>query len=580
VLRSLRLQNFKAFDDFTITFSGDAFLVGPNNTGKSTVIAALRAVANMISVASRLRATSFLEIDGFEQAGHDFTGPQLGLNEDNLRHEFREVETRLTAEFDRDGRIVAVWPPGEYGGFFYTLDSDVNLHEPRDVKKVFPTVGLVPVLSPIDQNEKPLSEKHVRSNTDGLLSSRHFRNQLFLLEQAAGGRADNGFEEFKNFAGPWIPELDLRELKLAYGEGDAHFELLYLEPGSSSAKEIFWTGDGVQIWLELLLHLFRLQGTEVIVLDEPDVFLHSDLQRRLVLFLEEQEAQTITATHSAEVITEAPRSSVTWIDKTRKRALRSPKSDILFDLATALGTPFNLRLARALKTHVVLFVEGKDMKLLRDLARRLELTNIVREDGVAVVPLGGFDRWEHVEPFKWLISEFLEDAVEAHVVLDRDYRSEATVEKVRRRLRDIGVKPHIWRRKELENYLLDIGALARASGASEPWIEATLGDCAAELEDDVHSQIQAEHQRVLRKTGKSDATINKLAKKEADKLWADPARRVHACGGKDLIRHLNKKLAAGGYEPVSDRKLAKTLRKTEIPKELRDVLKAVNQAAA
>jgi hypothetical protein len=44
MLRRVELANFKAFERFTVHLRGDVFLVGPNNAGKSTLIAALRAV--------------------------------------------------------------------------------------------------------------------------------------------------------------------------------------------------------------------------------------------------------------------------------------------------------------------------------------------------------------------------------------------------------------------------------------------------------------------------------------------------------------------------------------------------------
>ena len=43
-LASLRLQNFRAFEDETITFNEYMCLVGPNGGGKSTVLTALNIV--------------------------------------------------------------------------------------------------------------------------------------------------------------------------------------------------------------------------------------------------------------------------------------------------------------------------------------------------------------------------------------------------------------------------------------------------------------------------------------------------------------------------------------------------------
>lgn len=576
MIKALRLSNFKAFERFRVRFHEDAYLVGPNNAGKSTVIAALRAVANMARIASRTGAAQSLEIDGFEQVGHWFTGAQVGLVDENLRHEFHQVETRLKAQFTSGALLEAIWPVDEDGGFFYVLSKDnVNLMRAGAVREVLPSVGVVPVLSPVDHSEELLSEKYVRANLDGRLASRHFRNQLHLLELEPSKNYANRLEEFKAFARPWLTELKLTTLNLRTGGGRTSFDLNYEEPGSRIEKEIFWAGDGVQIWLELLLHVYRLRDREVIVLDEPDVFLHSDLQRRLVNLLESLSSQTITATHSAEVIGEASGDAVVWVSRERRAAVRAPRRDILFELSSTLGTQFNLPLARALKTKVVVFVEGLDAKVLRSIARTLSHSKIAKEDSVAVVPLGGFHRWEQVEPFKWLLDEFLEDAVSVHVLLDRDYRSDDVAESVRRQLRRVGVKPHIWKRKELENYLLHPAVLARASGAPESWVVDALAQCADELEDEVYAQIHGEHARRERRAGKSDTTISKEAKQRADQAWRQPSRRLHVCGGKDVLRLLNRRLQAEGHQAVTDRGLASKLRKSEIPQEVKTVLEAI-----
>lgn len=570
MIRTLDLHHFKGFERFTIRFPEDSILVGPNNAGKSTLIAALRATASMARTAARLKPQSIQAVRGIERFGFDFSGNSVGLIEENLHYEMHEVETRLSAKFKGDGAIEAVWPPDDGAGFFYVMDNDINLRSPKDVRATLPSIGLVPVLSPVDHVEPLLSENHVRSNFDSRLSSRHFRNQLRLLPD---------FHDFKQFAQPWVSELELTDLRVQYGEDGASLDLFYLEPGSRNEKEIFWAGDGIQIWLQLLLHLYRLKNMDTIVLDEPDVFLHSDLQRRLVRLLEELPCQTIMATHSAEVVSDAPSGSIVWVSRERTRAVREPKRDLLIDLSVALGTQFNLRLARALKTRTVLFVEGEDIKILSQLARTIGLKRLQRERGIAVIPLGGFDRWEHVEPFKWLMSEFFEDAASVHVILDRDYRIDDAIDRVRRQLRNAAITPHVWRRKEIENYLLSPSAIARLSGASETWVKEALAECVVQLEDDVYAQIQAEYTRYFRKTGRDQATIFKEAKKRADAIWKDPQRRLHACGGKDLLRLLNARLQKAKHDPVRIQRLAKSLRKSEIPDEIRSVLEAIEKDA-
>lgn len=581
MIRSLSLKNFKAFENFRISFGGDGYLVGPNNAGKSTVIAALRSVANMVRISSRVQPTQSLEVDGFQQTGYWFTGAQINLVDENLQHEFHQVETRLKARFASGATLEAVWPLDEEGGFFFILDKNgINLMRLNAIREVLPSVGVVPVLAPADHTEELLSEKHVRENLDGRLASRHFRNQLYLLKNESAKALGTRLDEFKAFAEPWITELELADLDLRRGDGKTSFDLNYREPGSRIPKEIFWTGDGMQIWLQLLLHIFRLQGRNVVVLDEPDVFLHSDLQRRLVNLLESVEAQTITATHSAEVISEAPDEAVIWVSRERKSAVKAPSRDVLFELSATLGTQFNLPLAKALKTKVVVFVEGQDAKILRNIAKTLDCKKLVQEDGVAIIPLGGFDRWVHVEPFQWLMNEFLEDAVTVHVILDRDYRSPEATQRIRRQLREIGVKPHIWKRKEIENYLLAPRTLAELSGADEQWVQNALEECADELETEVYSQIFSDVARENKGRGKSPKTLSKEAKERADTVWGDSGRRLSLCGGKDILRLLNRRLQKDGKRSVTARGLASKMHEREIAGEVRNLLISIENDAA
>ena len=580
MIKSLQLDNFKAFEKFRITFKGDAYLVGPNNAGKSTIIAALRSIANMVRIATREKPAQSFQVDGFQQTGYWFTSNQVGLVDENLQHEFHQVETRLKATFDSGAVLEAVWPVEDDGGFFFLLSQEgVNLMRLGQIREVLPSMGTVPVLTPLDHSEELLSEPHVRANLDGRLASRHFRNQLHLLAEQPGAVRRTELEEFKEFAEPWISEMDLTSLKLQRSGGETSFDLGYYEAGSRIEKEIFWAGDGMQIWIQLLLHLFRAQDKEVVVLDEPDVFLHADLQRRLVNLLESIDAQTITATHSAEVIGEAPGEAVVWVSRNRSRAIRAPRRDVLFELSATIGTQFNLSLARALRTRVVVFVEGKDAKILRTLARTLGNEAIVKEDGIAVVPLGGFSHWKQVEPFKWLMDEFFEDAVSVQVLLDRDFQGKEEVDEIRSALKGIGVNPHIWKRKELENYLLVPSCIARASGASEDWVRGALDDCAQELESDVYAEIISLETRRLQSDGISPKTASKRGKERADAAWADKAGRLHLCGGKDLLRLLNQRLQAAKMQAVTDRGLAGRMKKSEIPQEVRGLMSRVEGLA-
>jgi hypothetical protein len=159
---------------------------------------------------------------------------------------------------------------------------------PGEVREVFPSLGVIPVLAPIEQEEPALTSEYVRRNFDTHLVSRQFRNQVALLAEESPSRREfsSRYDEFLAFTDPWLEELSVEDGARRIGEGNVFLDLYYREPGSIIPKETAWVGDGMQVWVQLLLHLFRRQRNATIILDEPDVYLHADLQRRLVRLLD------------------------------------------------------------------------------------------------------------------------------------------------------------------------------------------------------------------------------------------------------------------------------------------------------
>ncbi|WP_419914002.1 ATP-dependent nuclease, partial [Candidatus Poriferisodalis sp.] len=488
-IRRLDLWNFKAFERFTMSFGANAFLVGPNNAGKSTLIAAVRVAAGMLDHATRRKPTGHRAHAHRRVMTHSLRADQYGLVTENLRHQFRSGESAVSLHTDTDLILTGVWPPDDDDRpepFFYLRRSDErNVSQPSSVRELTGEIGVIPGLYPLNHTETVLEEKYVRSNFQHRRSSQHTRNQLLLI------RHDGEFENFKEFVTLWLPEIEELSMRTRLGKepGDREIDVFVRERGDRTPKELFWVGDGMQIFVQILTHLWRLRSADVVILDEPDLYLHADLQRRLVRLLDSTTAQTITATHSSEMLAEAPSESVVWVDKTRRRAIRRPEPASLEDLSTQIGSGFNLRLATALRARTVVFVEGDDMSIIRELAKTIGANHLAGERNCAVIEIKGFNNWVQVEPFKWFVSNFLDGAVDVFVLLDRDYRPDPEVIEVHATLEAIDIHAHIWRRKELENYLLDPEALARASNTAPSYISSQLASITDEMTEDILGQF-------------------------------------------------------------------------------------------
>lgn len=570
-LRRLRVEHFKAFESFAIDFGPNAFLVGPNNAGKSTLIAAVRAAARMLSIGQRRIPRTHLEHRRNGVWAHELNTEAIGLVTENLRHEFRTGESILRLSTSTGLELTAVWPAVDgdedsSNGFFYIRGGEgmVPVRATKEVKRLSPNIGIVPGLYPINQSERVLDTDYLQQWMDGRRSSQHTRNHLYRLT------SQDDAEGFQSFAHDWLPEIERLEVSSRPGEGIGSIELdvFIRERGSRIPKELFWAGDGIQVFVQLLFHLWRHRDADVIILDEPDLYLHADLQRRLVRLLASLDAQTITATHSSEMLAEAAADSVLWVDKSRQRAIRRPDPSSLQDLSAQIGSAFNLRLAAALRARTVVFVEGDDVSILRHMANTLGANRLAEERDCTVIGMGGFTRWPSAEAFQWLLSRFLQDAVEVYVVLDRDYRTDAEVDEVQRALREAGTHPHVWQRKELENYLLDPRTIAKLSKANETLTTALLEESALALQH--HEEAQFSSAALSRKGRLSAATIIETQAAEASSRSTE--WRLRRYSGKDILSTLNRLLQQRDFKAVSPQAIARALPEEAIPSELANLI--------
>jgi hypothetical protein len=591
-LQSLSLTHFKAFRTFSASFHGSAVLIGPNNAGKSTLISALRTSAHLINQAHRLRASTELLFEDEAVLGHVLPVQRLPLIYENLRHEFRNASVVMRLRFENGASLTAFWPadddtyapepfPTEVH-FFCEREPGVQIRRPPDARELLPAIGVVPPLTPLERDERLLSPTYVSRNLDGRLASRHFRNQLYLLDRDPEtlsiheGSDDADLTTFLTYAEPWLQGFSVTDVRISQGNPPG-VDVFVQEPNSNE-KEIVWAGDGYQVWLQFLFHLYRLRRHPTVVVDEPDVYLHADLQRQLIALVESGDAQYILATHSAEIAAESPIERILWIDRTRTTAVRARPGGRLEEISKSVGSQFNLRLARALRTRVVLLLEGEDFKLLRRLAHTLGHDALSGEKGVAPMPIGGSTQIPRVEAVAWLAREFLDEAVSTFVILDRDYRSDEEIASLEAELTDAGVHAHIWRLHELENYLIVPSALARLSGLGEEEVEDGLDRVTNDLREETRAALCGYRVQATRASGLDASDAIRRGQEELDACWESWERRLELCGGKEVLTELNRVVVEAGGQRVSAPALADVLEPDEVHPEVRRELGRIAHA--
>ena len=204
----------------------------------------------------------------------------------------------------------------------------------------------------------------------------------------------------------------------------------------------------------MLTFIVRCKNDSLLIIDEPDIYLHSDLQRQLVGLLKSIPSDVLLATHSTEIISESDPGDLLVINKKTQSPKRIKDPLQLQSVFTALVSNLNPTLTQLAKAKRALFVEGKDFQILAAFARKLSKQAVANRTDFAVVPVEGFNPQKVSDLAKGMELTLGTKLLKA-VIFDRDYRSEQEVASVKSEISRFAVLAHIHERKELENYLLE-----------------------------------------------------------------------------------------------------------------------------
>ncbi len=309
-LKKLRLENFKCYQRSEIAFKKLTVLVGENNAGKSCLIESLRLVSKAAQIANKKQ---------YIEAPEEFELPAITrgfkIDTNNLKIDLNFViyfynsskYAKITAYFDDNKKIEIYLNQQIAFAVLYNGRSIIkNKNQAQNIQ--YDRISILPQIGPIREEEKYITEETVKEDKDTYRSSLHFRNEMYLWKDAF-------FKEFKNLAestwnGLLIDSLD-------FTPGVSKYFSLYVRDNNFPA-EIGKMGNGLQMWLQIMWFLARSKDSNVIILDEPDVYMHSEMQKRILELVKSKYPQVIIATHSLEIISRVDPDCILEISKKDK----------------------------------------------------------------------------------------------------------------------------------------------------------------------------------------------------------------------------------------------------------------------
>jgi hypothetical protein len=145
-----------------------------------------------------------------------------------------------------------------------------------------------------------LRAEYVRKCIDTHLSSRHFRNQIRFLKEH--------FDSFRDLFQQTWQGIRVSEFIAHDAQYEDELSLMLMDDGFVAEAANF--GHGLQMWLQIIWFLARTHSESVVVLDEPDVYMHPEQQARMVSLLRNRFQQCLVSTHSEQIIKECDESEL------------------------------------------------------------------------------------------------------------------------------------------------------------------------------------------------------------------------------------------------------------------------------
>lgn len=579
--RRVDFKNFKALRNYRVDINEFNILVGPNNAGKSTIIAAFRILAAAIRKAESRRAEIVTGPRGSVR-GYKIDLSPISVAEENLFYNYDDSESAEIVFTMSNGYRQTLYFP-EQGVCHYIVDADGKVIEsPASFKRHFDCgIGFVPILGPVDHNEPLYGKDAARLALFSYRAARNFRNIWFHYPDQ--------FEEFREMLQRTWPGMDVEAPTVEHRDSKAF--LFMFCPEKRFPREIFWSGFGFQVWCQMLTHLIQSKNNSLFLIDEPDIYLHSELQRQLLDLLRNLGPDVLIATHSTEIVTESFSDEIVIIDKEKRRSKRIKDPSRLGEVFSALGSNINPILTQLAKTRRALFVEGKDFQLIGRFARRLGAHRVGNRGDFAVVSLDGFSP-ERMKNLKAGMEATLGVKVLASLILDRDYRSDAERNNITKQCRAVADYVSLHDRKEIENYLLVPAAIDRAiekalakrsspSKFMQPWAGPAIDEFAANKKAYVQSQYvsQARVFGRVAAANRHETEISEEVLEQIEGLWATPDGRVGLIPGKDALGYLNERLQAEFGVSVTPGAIVDAMRPDEIPKSVIELVAMLQRFA-
>ncbi len=579
---TVRFHHFKAFREYSLSLGRFNILVGPNNSGKSTILGAFRILAEALRKA-RSRNPELVQGLRGPDRGYFVDLKDVPIATENVFFDYDESQPASVRFRISNGNELILYFPERGACYLLCETKSRSISSTASFKSQYNvSIGFVPILGPVEHNEELYQMEAARLALLTHRGARNFRNIWYHYSE--------DFDEFRSLIRSTWPGMDIRRPEIDHSHRKPLLRMFC--PEERIPREIFWAGFGFQVWCQMLTYIVRGKGSSLFIIDEPDIYLHADVQRQLLGILKTLGPDIMIATHSTEIITEADSDDLVVVNKKLRSGKRLKNPTQVQQVFQVLGSNLNPTLTQLAKTRRALFVEGKDFGVLSRFARKLGNNDVANRADFAVIPVEGFSSAK-VRDFLLGMGATLGSTVLGGVIFDRDYRSADECKKEIAALNRCCSFSRIHDRKELENFLLVPGPLQVAvnrrlaerntRAGTTVSFEGDMGELLEKLTEPLRHRVAAKYlarRRPFERAkapGVDESTIDEALMREFELAWKDSALRFLLVPGKEVISKLNEYLQGLHGITITTSLIVDSFASEQIDAEMRSLIDEIDE---
>ncbi len=582
-IKELYLENFKGFEKYRIKFKKETVMVGKNNAGKSSIIEALRLVA---LVTKRFKTNAYVTTPGWLKEIYKISlGAKVKGIEPNIKGLIKNYETiffyyqdekqpaYIKARLD-DNFTVEIYIGKDEKIYAIIHDKKGNNINNKSMAINLPidNINILPQIGQLASTEFILNEEYVKRVEMLPVTSLHFRNQLRNNIEM--------FPQFKKYMEEYLEDFEIDELIGHKGIPDLD-KLGLIVKCEKFPAEIGIMGHGFQMWAQIIWFLVKSQNSDTIILDEPDVYLHADLQRKLYKLISNLGKQLIITTHSAEIISAVKSTNILIVNKKLNSSEFISDISEIKHILISLGSTHNMEITKLASSNKCLFIEGNDNEILNLFYKKLFPTDLYDLRDIPQMPTGGWGGWQRVVGVAQFLKEHYTNCITSYCLFDSDFHQDAEISKRLDSAREEKVQLYIWNQKEIENYLIVPNVFYKlcikkniqiTKEQVEKKIEAIIDKSKDTLEIK-YTQSICEATTGVKDIGKA----MEKAKEYVNKHWNSLENKIALSSGKKILSEIKNWLQKDYKICMQNQELFDYIEIEDIDKEIMTVLTCIKE---